>query len=91
MRRVGSLDERAARRAAANRPGDVQAQCDVADLDLLGGHVEDAFARLVDTVRRTSGSDRDAARAHLIELFDIVGLDDPRVAKARRDLASALF
>ena len=91
LRRVGSLNERRARRAAAERPDDVLAQCDVADLDIVGGHVEDAFARLVDTVRRTSGSERDTARAHLLELFDIVGPDDPRVAKARRDLASALF
>jgi putative thioredoxin len=91
LRRTSRLDERAARRAAAERPDDVQAQAAVADLDLLGGHVEDAFQRLVDTVRRTSGADREAARAHLLELFEIVGGDDPRVLSARRSLASALF
>jgi putative thioredoxin len=62
-----------------------------ADLDLFGGHVEDAFARLVDTVRATSGADRDTARAHLVELFAVVGGDDPRVGKARIALANALF
>ena len=63
----------------------------VADLDLLGGHVEDAFKRLIELVRRTTDADRDQARTHLIELFGAVGNEDERVLKARRDLASALF
>jgi len=91
LRRTGSLDDRTARAAAAERPDDVTAQCDVADLDLLGGHVEDAFSRLLDVVRRSDGADRDTARTHLVELFDLVGNDDPRVLKARTALANALF
>lgn len=67
------------------------AQLAAADLDLVGGHVEDAFGRLVDTVRRTVGDDRDAARVRLLELFEVVGPDDPRVIKARGDLARVLF
>ena len=63
----------------------------VADLDLLGGHVEDAFARLVELVRRTADKDRDRAREHLLGLFAAVGNDDPRVLKGRQALASALF
>jgi putative thioredoxin len=63
----------------------------VADLDLLGGHVDDAFNRLLDVVRRTAGADRDRARVHLIELFAVVGNDDERVLRGRRSLASALF
>ena len=58
---------------------------------MLGGHVEDAFARLVDLVRRTSGKERDQAREHLVGLFGAVGNDDPRVLKGRQALASALF
>jgi putative thioredoxin len=91
LRRTRALDERAARAAAAERPDDVQAQCDAADLDLLGGHVEDAFARLIELVRRTGGDDRNRARDHLVGLFDLVGAADPRVAKARTALANALF
>jgi putative thioredoxin len=53
--------------------------------------VEDAFLRLVDLVRRTSGDDRDKARQHLLGLFAAVGNDDPRVLKGRQSLASALF
>lgn len=91
LKRTADVDPQAARSAAAADPTGVEAQILVADLDLLGGHVEDAFARLVDTVRITSGADRDAVRAHLVELFDVVGSDDPRVAQGRVALANALF
>ena len=50
-------------------PDDLDAQTLVADLDLLGGQVEDAFTRLIDLVRRTSGDERNLARQHLIGLF----------------------
>ena len=91
LKRTLGVDLVAARAAAAAGPDDVDAQTLVADLDLLGGHVEDAFARLVDTVRRTAGDDRDRARQHLLGLFAAVGNADPRVLKARQNLASALF
>ena len=91
LRRVGDLDEAAARRAAEDRPDDVRAQCDLADLDVLAQRFDGAFDRLVGVVRRTSGADRDAARVHLLELLDLVGPDHPSVVKARRDLARALF
>jgi putative thioredoxin len=91
LQRTADADAQVARAAAAEAPEDVDAQILVADIDLLGGHVEDAFARLVDTVRRTSGAERDRARAHLVELFDVVGTNDPRVASARLALANAVF
>ncbi len=91
LQRTEGVDLNQARAAAAENPDDVDAQTLVADLDLLGGHVEDAFARLVDVVRRTTEADRDTARTHLIAMFGAVGNDDPRVQRARRDLASALF
>ncbi len=91
LQRVRDADPQRVREVAAERPGDVQAQIAAADLDLVGGHVEDAFGRLVDTVARTAGDDRDAARLRLLELFEVVGADDPRVAAARRALARALF
>ena len=91
LQRTQGVDLNEARAAAAASPDDVPAQTMVADLDLLGGHVDDAFNRLIDLVRRTSEDDRDAARTHLIALFGAVGNADPRVQRARRDLASALF
>jgi putative thioredoxin len=89
--RTQGVDPAAARAAAAAAPQDPAAQILVADLDLLGGHVEDAFARLVDTVRVTSGDDRTTVRVHLVELFTVVGIDDERVVKARKALTAALF
>ncbi|MFI5878534.1 tetratricopeptide repeat protein [Streptomyces sp. NPDC051554] len=91
LHRVSTLDPQQVRTEAAEKPGDVPAQIAAADLDLVGGHVEDAFSRLIDTVRRTVGDDRDAVRLRLLELFEVVGADDPRVTAARRALARALF
>lgn len=91
LQRTQGVDLNAARADAAADPDDVDAQIMVADLDLLGGHVEDSFARLVELVRRTSGKDRERARDHLVGLFAAVGNDDPRVLKGRQALASALF
>ncbi|GAA1478881.1 tetratricopeptide repeat protein [Nocardioides aestuarii] len=91
LQRTRGVDLQAAREAAAAHPDDVEAQTMAADLDLLGGHVDDAFARLVELVRRTSDKERDAAREHLLGLFGAVGNDDPRVLRGRQALASALF
>jgi putative thioredoxin len=91
LQRTQGVDLAEARAAAAADPEDVTAQTLVADLDLVGGHVDDAFNRLVDTVRRTFGDERDRARQHLLGLFAAVGNSDPRVLRARQNLASALF
>ncbi len=91
LQRTQGVDLNKARQAAADRPDDVDAQTLVADLELAGGHVDDAFGRLIDLVRRTSGDERDRTRTHLLGLFAAVGNDDARVLKGRRDLASALF
>lgn len=91
MQRTADVDLTAARAAAAADPADVDAACVVADLDVLGGHVEDAFGRLLDLVRTSEGADRDKARTHLLELFSVVGNHDERVRKGRTALMSALF
>ncbi|HYJ77573.1 MAG TPA: tetratricopeptide repeat protein [Actinomycetes bacterium] len=91
LARTQGVDDAAARRLAAEQPDDVAAQTAVADLDLLGGQVEDAFSRLVELVRRTSGDERTAARDHLVGLFELVGNQDERVSRARTALANALF
>ena len=79
------------RTRAADNPTDVEAQMLVADVDLMGGHIDDAFNRLISTVQATSGDDRNTVRLHLLELFEVVGADDDRVMKARRRLMAALF
>jgi putative thioredoxin len=89
--RVRDMDPQQVRKNAADDPADVQAQLAAADLDLVGGHVQDAFGRLVETVRRTAGEDRDTARLRLLELFEVIGPEDPRVQAARSALARVLF
>lgn len=91
LHRVQDMDPQQVRKDAAEKPQDAAAQIAAADLDLVGGHVEDAFGRLIDAVRRTAGEDREAVRLRLLELFEVVGPEDPRVAAARRALARALF
>lgn len=91
LQRTEGVDLVAARAAAAERPDDVEAQLLVADCDVLGGHVEDAFTRLVDVVRATSGPERDRARSHLLALFAVVGSGDERVRRGRTALMNALF
>lgn len=91
MQRTAELDVAHARQQAAEGPDDVDAQIRVADVDVLGGHVEDAFARLVTFVRTHAGEEREKAREHLVELYSVVGDTDPRVDTSRRQLARALF
>jgi putative thioredoxin len=89
--RVQSLDLQAARAAAAAGPLDVQAQFDVADLDLAGGHVDDAFGRLLDLFAQLPSAERAPVRERLVELFGLIGAADPRVVSARNRLSSLLF
>jgi len=77
--------------AAEAAPDDVAAQTRAADFLLGTGNVQEAFDHLLAVVRRTAGEDRDQARKHLVELFTVVGDEDPRVGAARRQLTLALF
>jgi putative thioredoxin len=90
-RRVRGVNPRQVLAAAQEKPNDVAAQTLAADVEMLSGQVEQAYRRLVELVRRTTGADREAVRQHLVSLFSIAGPDDPAVATARRQLASALF
>ncbi|GAA4473998.1 tetratricopeptide repeat protein [Enteractinococcus fodinae] len=91
MQRTANVDAQQVRANAADHPDDVQAQIAVADLDLYGGHVQDAFDRLVSFIARSAGDDKDTARKHLLELYTVVGDHDERVSASRRKLAAALF
>jgi putative thioredoxin len=90
LERVSTLDPAVAARADAE-PGDVEAQLDAADLALAENDVDAALRRLLETLTRTSGDERDAVRQRLVDYFDLLGPDDPRVGPARREMARALF
>lgn len=88
---LSAADSDALRRRAAEEPDNLDVQLGVADLDVAGGHVEDGLGRIVAFIGRNFGPERETARVRLLELFDVVGAGDPRVAKARQNLARVLF
>lgn len=90
LERLQDIDPKLVARAET-APDDVPAQLAAADYALSRSDVDGALGRLLGLVRRVSGAHRDAVRERLIEYFDLLGPDDPRVAPARRALANALF
>jgi putative thioredoxin len=87
-RRTAGLDRHDLERRAEN---DLDAILDLADLDAQAGDYDAAFGRLVDTLRRTTGDDRERVRRRLVALLELPPAADPRVTAARRAMASALF
>ncbi len=88
LRDVGPGDVRA---AAAATPSDLDAQLAVADLDVSGGHLEDAFTRLLELFPTLDQAGKDAVRTRLLDFFEIIGAEDPRVVAARRQLTGLLY
>ncbi|MDR2320167.1 MAG: tetratricopeptide repeat protein [Microbacterium sp.] len=89
--RTQDLDLNEARAAAAAAPTDIDAQFAVADLDIAGGHVADAFDRLLDLFTAVPADEQSRVRERLVELFGLVGDADARVVTARKRLAALLF
>ena len=79
------------RSAAADDPENLDAQLLVADLDLSGGHIEDAFDRLLGLFPAQDAAGKNAIRQRILELFEVVGTDDPRVPPARKRLTALLY
>lgn len=88
--RAADVDADAVARADAS-PDDVDAQFAAADYEIAQAEIDGAFARLINTARRSAGDDRARVRDHLVGLFELFDPSDERVTRARRDLASALF
>ncbi|TFC23121.1 tetratricopeptide repeat protein [Cryobacterium sp. MDB1-18-2] len=79
------------RAAAAAAPDDLEAQLLVADLDLSGGHVEDAFDRLLTLFPAQDAAGKNRIRERILDLFEVIGQDDPRVAPTRKRLTMLLY
>ncbi len=90
LQRLDTLDPTAGQRADLS-PDDVDAQLAAADLALASNDVPGALDRLLNAIGRYAGEDRDRVRERLLEFFDLLGPEDPRVPPARRELARALF
>ena len=76
---------------STKNPTDIVLQLRAADVEIVNGGVEAAFARLIQAVRSTSGDERTKVKDHLLNLFALVDQSDPRLVAARKELASALF
>ena len=86
-----SADVRDVRAAAAAAPDDVEAQLAVADIDMIGGQIQDAFDRLLDFLAAGHKADIEQVRKRLLEYFTIPEPTDPRLARARRRLATLMY
>jgi putative thioredoxin len=91
MRRVSADDPATVLRDAAARPEDTSAQLRAADFEMASGDAEAAFNRILAVVKRTSGDERNQARLHLLELFEVLPPDDERLKRARSQLTLLLF
>ena len=91
LQRLEDLVAADVRATAAAAPDDADAQLAVADLDLSGGHVDDAFARLLRVFPSQDADGKAAIRTRLLDYFEIVGVDDPRTIAGRRALTNLLY
>ena len=91
LARLDSVSADVVRAAAAAAPSDVEAQLAVADLDVAGGHLDDAFARLLDLFPSLDAEGKNRVRTRILDFFEIAGADDERVGAARRRLTLLLY
>lgn len=86
-----NTDVAAVRKTAGDNPNDVEAQLAVADVDMIDGHIDDAFGRLLDFLASGHRADVEVIRARMLEYFAMLPGDDERLARARRRLAILLY
>jgi putative thioredoxin len=86
--RLESIDGDAVRSAPAD---DLESQLSAADLNVAAGALDEAFAGLLGIFTSLEGPNKNRVRARLLEYFEIVGSDDPRVIAARRQLTNLLY
>lgn len=91
LARSAAADVREVRAAAAAHPDDVDAQLAVADIDMIGGQISDAFDRLLDFLAAGHKADLEPVRKRLLEYFAIPEPTDERLKRARRRLATLMF
>ena len=91
LMRTEGMDLDAVVSQSAEAPGDIDLQLKAADIEIVNGGVEAAFARLLTAIKSTKGDDRTKIKNHLLNLFALVDPSDPRLTAARKELASALY
>ena len=91
MARTHGLDAAKIMEDAIKQPDNVALQLQCADVEVMSGYLEPAFERLLRLISIFDGEEQKAIKDRLIELFGLVDPADPRVIKARTQLANALF
>ncbi len=91
LARLDGTDAATLRATAADKPDDVDAQLAVADLDVSGGHLDDALGRLLDLFPTLDSAAKNLVRTRLLDFFEIAGAEDPRVIAGRRRLTGLLY
>ena len=91
MARTDGLDGAKIMKDAITSPDDISIQLQCADIEVVSGYLEPAFARLLRLIPLYEGAEKKQIKDRLIELFALVDPADPRVIKARAALANALF
>lgn len=91
MARTDGIDGAKVMQEASARPDEIAIQLQCADIEIVSGYLEPAFARLLRLIPLYDGAEKKIVKDRLIELFALVDPADPRVIKARAALANALF
>ena len=91
LARTHGLDAAKIMEDAIKNPDDIELQIQCADIEVMSGYLEPAFDRLLRLLVIFDGDDQKRIKDRLLELFALVDPADPRVMKARTQLANALF
>ena len=91
LARTHGLDAAKIMEDAIKSPDDIELQIQCADVEVMSGYLEPAFDRLLRLLVLFDGDEQKRIKDRLLELFALVDPADPRVMKARTQLANALF
>ena len=89
--RTEGIDAHQVMESAVKNPDDISIQMQCADVEVMSGYLEPGFERLLRLVQILDGDEQKLVKDRLLELFALVDPADPRVIKARTQLANALF
>ena len=91
LARTHGVDAAKVMEEAVKNPDDIEIQIQCADVEVMSGYLEPAFERLLRLLVLFDGDEQKRIKDRLLELFALVDPADPRVMKARTQLANALF
>jgi len=91
LARTHGVDAAKVMEDAIKHPDDIEIQVQCADVEVMSGYLEPAFERLLRLLMVLHGDEQKIVKDRLLELFALVDQADPRVIKARAQLANALF